>query len=72
MRNIIKILDFTHFDESQDAHSVLIPGKLFLSDRDECNEHKYKSLQMKYPVQISSMTLCMICTGGMGKIKIYL
>ena len=72
MENIIKIIDFSHFDESEDAHSVLIPGKLFLSDRSECNEHKYKSLQMKFPVQVSSMTLCIICTGGMGNIKINL
>lgn len=72
MGNIIKILDFSHFDESEDGHSVLIPGKIFLSDRDECNEHRYKSIQMKYPVQISSMNLSLICTGGMAKIKINL
>lgn len=70
--SILKIFDFSHFEDSKDKHSVLIPGKIFLSDRDECNEHRCKSIQMKYPVQISSMTLSLICTGGMAKIKINL
>lgn len=70
--SILKILDFSHFENSKDKHSVLMPGKLFLSDRDEGNEHKFKSIQMKYPVQISAMSLSIICTGGMANIKINL
>ena len=70
--SILKILDFSHFENSKDKHSVLMPGKLFLSDRDESNEHKFKSIQMKYPVQISAMSLSIICTGGMANIKINL
>lgn len=66
----LKTIDFSIF--SEDGNSVLLPGKLFLSDRGETNEHKFKSVSMEYPVQITSMTLCIICTGGMANIKINL
>jgi AraC-like DNA-binding protein len=66
----LKTINFSVF--SEDGHSVLLPGKLFLSDRGESNEYKFKSIQMKYPVQVASMSLCIICTGGSANIKINL
>ena len=66
----LKIIDFSVF--SEDGDSVLLPGKLFLSNSGESNVHKFKSIQMRYPVQIGSMSLFIICTGGMANIKINL
>lgn len=67
-RDVVKILDF--FNLPDDNNSVIIPNKLYLNDRVNDNEHEYKSIKMKYPVQVSNMGIFFVCTGGMANIRV--
>ena len=67
-KDLIKILDF--FNLPDDNNSVVLPSKLYLNDRTNDNEHQYKSIKMKYPVQVTNMGITLICTGGMANVRI--
>lgn len=67
-KDLIKILDF--FNLPDDNNSVVLPSKLYLNDRTNDNEHQYKSIKMKYPVQVTNMSINLVCTGGMANVRV--